>query len=461
LITTEPGAGLLDEADAQRAVASMALGFTPRVTLLDEAVLMDVTASLRLFGGLARLMQQLEGRLLVFFKSNQCLAHIQRAQGATSLIAIARLRMKARQGAEPRQRVADLPMHSLSAARPHLGVLERIGCRTWDDLLRLPRDGVARRFGAELLEALDRARGTVADEYQWLVLPEHYEEKIELDALVTHAPALMAGALRLLARLQAWLLGRQSGLSALRLTWHLDKRRDVPPTGELEVRTAQPAQDLRHVARLVAEHLAQHRLPAPVHSLSLQSLVTEPLADAAAATASLLMTERKQGDSALELIERLSARLGEAQVLAWQPVADHRPEHMQRWVPAQNALKSIAASARPERARGQKGLKNTATSATRTEALYPSWLLPEPVKLAVAGNSPVYQGKLVRLAGPQRLEASGWLMSGLPAKPPAIRDYFIYRSQQAGLLWIYSERLALDKSGAGARRAWFLHGFFV
>ncbi len=460
-ITTEPGAGRLDDAGAQRALASMALGFTPRVALLDEAVLMDVTASLRLFGGLARLMQQLERRLLVFFESNQCLTLIHRAQGATSLIAMARLRMKAGQGAGPQQRVAELPMHTLSAARPHLGVLERTGCRTWDDLLRLPRDGVARRFGADLLEALDRARGTVADEYEWLVLPEHFDEKIELDALVTHAPALMAGAGRLLARLQAWLLGRQSGLSALRLTWYLDKRRDVPPTGALEVRTAQPAQDLRHVARLLAEHLAQHKLPAPVHSLSLQSLVTEPLADAAAATASLLMTERKQGDSAVELIERLSARLGQAQVLAWQPVADHRPEHMQRWVPAQGALKSIAASARLERVRGQKRLKNLATPATRTEALYPSWLLPQAVKLAVSGNSPVYQGKLVRLAGPQRLEASGWLMLGLPCKPPAIRDYFIYRSQHAGLLWIYSERLALNKSGAGPQRAWFLHGFFA
>ena len=126
-ITTDPGIAMLEEADAQRAVASMALGFTPRVALLDEAVLMDVTASLRLFGGLARLMQQLESRLLEFFESNQCLALVQRAQGATSLIALARLRMKAGQGDGPQRRVAELPMHSLSAARPHLGVLERIG----------------------------------------------------------------------------------------------------------------------------------------------------------------------------------------------------------------------------------------------------------------------------------------------------------------------------------------------
>jgi protein ImuB len=469
-ITTDPGAALMDQAGAQRAVASMALAFTPRVALVDEAVLMDVTGSLRLFGGLQRLMHSLQVQLQEFFESNRCLALVQRAQGATSLIALGRLRMKLEspQGETgSRRRVAELPMHTLSAARPHLGVLERIGCRHWDDLLRLPRGGVVRRFGAELLEALDRARGSLPDDYLWQVLPEHFDERLELDALVEHAPALMAGADRLLARLQAWLLGRQSGLSALRLVWHLDKRRDVPASGELDIRTANPAQDLRHVARLVAEHLAQQELPAPVHALSLQSLATEPLAGAAAATCSLLMDERRSGDSAAELVERLSARLGESQVQAWQPVADHRPERMQRWVSAQSAIKSIAACAGPERARGRKGLKTA--SPPRTEALYPSWLLPQPLKLAVAGNSPVYQGRLVRLAGPQRMEAGSWLMAGegrataheARVHPPAMRDYFIYRSSQGCLLWIYSERLQRPTPGDRPRHAWYLQGFFA
>jgi protein ImuB len=477
-ITTEAQAGA-DGADAaalQQALAHIALGFSPRVALLDEAVLVDLTGSLRLFGGLARLTQQLHTRLHVFLESNGLAAQVQQAQGATSLIALGRLRWRAGEASSRRPgppRVAELPMHTLSAARPHLGVLERIGCRNWDDLLRLPRDGVARRFGAELLLALDRARGQAADDYAWQVLPEQFDENIELQALVSHAPALMAGVLRLLARLQAWLLGRQSGLCALRLTWQLDKRRDVPPTGMLEVRTAQPAQDLRHVARLLAEQLAQHTLPAPVHALRLQSLVTEALADAAAATTSLLMTDRRQGDSAVELVERLSARLGEAQVQAWQAVADHRPEQMQRWVPAQGALKSIAASARPARAGGKKSFKSGLLAADRAEALYPSWLLPQPLKLAVAGDSPVYQGRLQRLAGPQRLEATGWLAPSEGAYqahaerqvPPAMRDYYIYRSEQGSLLWIYSVRLALPAAPARvsrpARHDWFLHGFFA
>ncbi len=469
LTPTESAPALMSDAAAQHALACIALGFTPRVALLDEAVLMEVSGSLRLFGGLVRLHQLLAQRLQYFFESNQALHQVIQAHGATSLIALARLRLLRQHSDAAKTRVAELPMHTLTAVRPHLGVLERTGCRSWGDLVRLPRDGLARRFGAPLLEALDRARGALPDSYAWLTLPEQFDEKHELDALVIQSSALMAGVAPLLVQLQAWLLGRQSGLSAFKLIWHLDKRRDVPPTGELVIRTAQPAQDLRHVARLVAEHLGQTRLPAPVHSITVQSLETEPLLDAAAATGSLLMQAHQQGDSAAQLIERLSARLGQAQVCIWQPHADHRPEQMQRWVPAQGeekgklqgTIKSIAGGPRIACRSGLNGLKNSAN-----EALYPTWLLPEPLHLAAVAGRPVYQGPLVRLAGPQRLEATGWLMRHDPASSnptailPAIRDYFIYRSQQAGLLWIYSERLAVTPESA-AQRAWYLHGFFA
>ncbi len=465
--TADASPPVMDDASLQRAVASLALGFTPRVALVDEAVLLDVTASLRLFGGLARLMQLLEQRLAAFFQSSQLQGQVltQRAQGATSLIALGRLRLQKHTGTDTpaRVRIADMPMHTLSAARPHFDVLERTGCRTWDDLLRLPRDGVARRFGAGLLEALDRARGTVADDYEWLVLPEHFEEKLELDALVEHAPALMAGVERLLVHLQAWLLGRQSGLCALRVTWHLDKRRDVPPTGELEIRTANPAQDLRHMARLVSEHLAQQSLPAPVHSVSLQSLVTELLTDSAAATGSLLMEARKHGDSAVELVERLSARLGDDKVQAWQPVADHRPEQMQRWVVARHVIKAMVLVAKPAngRRRSNPAKKiDAAASPTRTDALYPGWLLQEPLRLKSEGESPVHQGVLKRVAGPQRLEAPLWLLSGGNTRPRVLRDYFIYRSEQGSLLWIFRERLGRP-SDTQRHHAWYLHGFFA
>ena len=448
----------------QRAISAIALGFTPRVALLDEAVLMEVSGSLRLFGGLRKLVALLEQDLHPFLQLNMPLAQMILAQGASSLIAIARLRLLARQRNVP-SRVGDLPIHTLSAARHHVPVLERTGCQTWDDLLQLPRDGVARRFGAPLLQALDRARGTLPDSYTWLQLPEQFDEKLELDALVVHAPALMAAVAPLLAQLQAWLLGRQSGLQALKLTWYLDKRRDGPATGELVIRTANPAQDLRHVSRLVMERLNQQALPAPVHSIRLQSLVTEKLRDAKLATTSLLPEEKQTGDSAQQLIERLSARLGNAQVQTWQACADHRPERMQLWRDALNTTNAIESGADSQRIHWSKAV-NSQKNRFENGVLYPSWLLLEPLKLVLVAGSPVYQGPLVRLAGPQRLEATGWHAASAGAAsgpvPLAIRDYFIYRSQRAGLLWIYSERLALPaQSTANTLQQWYLHGVFA
>jgi protein ImuB len=477
---------VISAAAVQQAICAIALSFTPRVALCSNAVVMEVSGSLRLFGGLHKLAALLEASLHTFFKKNSLTAHIMRAQAATSLIAIGRLRLL-RAGQKVPVRVADMPLHTLAATQLHLGVLERTGCRSWGDLLALPRDGVARRFGAPLLAALDQARGALPEVYTWRTLPEQFEQKIELDALVIHASALMAGVDMLLVQLHAWLLGRQSGLCALKLVWHLDKRRDGPSTGELTVRTAQPAQHPKHVARLIAERLNQVSLSAPVHSITLASLETVSLLDAAGATASLLIEPRQQGASSTQLIERLSARLGSASVQMWQPQADHRPERMQRWVTlvasgdrGYLATESIAARARINSVKDIKGVKNatknTLESSIRAEALFPTWLLHQPLKLASKAGAPLHQGPLVRLAGPQRLEATGWLLAnGAECANridifPALRDYFIYRGSQGVLLWIYSERLALtggDQSQQKpapqnqGQREWYLHGVFA
>ena len=90
------------------------------------------------------------------------------------------------------------------------------------------------------------------------------------------------------------------------------------------------------------------------------------------------------------------------------------------------------------------------------DALYPAWLLPQPLRLEVRGDKPHYHGPLRLLAGPQRLE-TGWWDDG--AQGPALRDYFIARSDEAGLLWVYRERLPADDAGAlAAPVRWFLQG---
>ena len=90
--------------------------------------------------------------------------------------------------------------------------------------------------------------------------------------------------------------------------------------------------------------------------------------------------------------------------------------------------------------------------------LYPTWLLAAPLKLAMRQDRPLYQGPLTLLIGPQRLEAGWWGTAGAPGKgAAALRDYFLARSEQAGLLWIYRERLLASQQATGH---WYLHGLY-
>ncbi len=417
--------------DALSALAWRALRFTPKVAQIENLLVLEVSASERLWGGREPLLQHI-------LEANKPVALLKYGQGATSLIAFARLQSRLFDTAPD-----ELPLSALAAARPHLATLQRIGCSCWGQLRALPRGGVARRFGALLLDALDRAYGDKPEIYPWLVLPEVFQATLELGAQVETAPAMVFGARRLLNQLQVWLQARHQGLLALELSWKMDARRNTVTEGKLLLRTAEATADMAHLQRLLAEQLARITLPAPVLYLSLRSLETQALAGK---NASLLPDEKQTGDSLHQLLERLGARLGAQQVLQLRPCADHRPERMQAWHSVADATQWIAADASAAGCKAKPDRQDV--------VLYPSWLLSEPVKLKLSQNQPWHQGLLTLLAGPQRIEA-GWWGGG----DCALRDYFLARSEQAGLLWIYRERLAGQPNQSDAD--WYLHGFFA
>lgn len=425
-----------DLPDALAALGWWALQFTPRVARLDDALLLELSASERLWGGRHSLLHQI-------FISNKPVATVQYARGATSLIAIARLQDARLAHTQPDA----LPLTAMAAARPHLATLARIGCSHWGQLRALPRGGVARRFGAPLLDALDRAYGQQPDRYPWLVLPDVFKATLELGAQVETAPALLFGARRLLSQLQLWLQLRQAGALAIVLRWSMDARRNTATEGELVLRSAEPTANTAHLLRLLGEQLAHISLPAPVQYLHLRTLETQKLGGE---TSSLLPDDQRPGDSLQCLLERLGARLGPQNVLQMQAHADHRPERMQRWKAASSATQLIAVCANNTGARGLNDIRNV-----RTDGLYPSWLLATPLKLAMRQGRPQYPGRLTLLAGPQRLEA-GWWGGG----DCALRDYFLARSERIGLLWIYRQRLGAPGRD-GADSDWYLHGLFA
>jgi protein ImuB len=98
------------------------------------------------------------------------------------------------------------------------------------------------------------------------------------------------------------------------------------------------------------------------------------------------------------------------------------------------------------------------------DCLYPPWLLPQPLRLEVLRNRPHYHGPLRLLTRAHRIEAAWWDRQG-PGM--ALRDYFIARSEEVGLLWIYCERpaslagQAQPHAQVPAQARWYLQGLYA
>jgi len=418
--------------DALRGVAIWALQFTPRVAVLDESVVAEVEASVRLFGGKRALRDRI-------FSESKELGVIALAWATNSLASLALARHGIENGfKKPLDQLLDgLPFEVLTAAVPHQPTLARLGCTTLGDVRRLPRGGMARRFDKHLLAALDQAYGMRPEVHEWITVPETFYSRLELMSRVELAPALLFGARRLLLQLCGWLAARHAGTTNFTLRWAHDSMRakHVEGYGQLMIRTAQPMRDLEHLCRLLAENLAKVKLEAPVGELELRVDEVEPMEEI---SASLLPDTVQEGEALGLVLERLAARFGPERVL--RPVAceDHRLEWMTHWQPA--------AEPQPRKA------------ARLVDTPQPTWCYAQPLKLHTRGDMPFYQGPLLLLTGPHRIEGGWWdrIKEDDEEETRNVqRDYWLAVSEHAGVLWIYQERLG------GNDAAWFLQGVFA
>ena len=186
---------------------------------------------------------------------------------------------------------------------------------------------------------------------------------------------------------------------------------------------------MAHLRRLVSEHLARESLAAPANHLRLRVLDSAPWVGA---SRSFLPEDNVPGEKLHQLIERLTVRLGAHNVVVPHAQADHRPERRQQWQPARDG----AARALPQ---------------DEPDALYPPRLLPQPLLLQMKGNVPQYGGPLQRLTRASRIATGWWEAGGHTA-----RDYFIARSPEHGLVWVYRDRLT-----AGQKDRWYLQGLYA
>ena len=390
------------------ALAERCLNFTPWVSLdYSQALLLEVRGSLNLFGGLNALQTRLSETIA--------------SGGCTCLMAVTPVPfaswLLARQGSGDavirrealRSVLGDLPIAALGFDAGVPARLAKVGLRTLRDLWRLPRDGLARRYGSRLMVAMDRAAGYATDTPRLNYCPPRFDVSLDLpletDKLSQYFPALE----ELMKRLTVFLRSHDAAVAELRLALH--HRRGAPSNVQLELR--QTSRNEAHLLGLLKEKLDRVALPGPVSAVGLSTENIHPHVPQIPDIFGARAADGEREGAWQQLIETLQARLGRNAIRMLSASADHRPENV-----------SVLSD-------------NFHASCSPPNGPRPLWLLPAP-RPAPADLAPE--------SGTERIESGWW------DGPMVRRDYRKAIDRFGARWWIYRE--------PSQSQRWYVHGLF-
>jgi protein ImuB len=426
-------------------LAEVLYGFSARVSLMPAAagVVLEVGGSLRLFGDVERLVDQI--RMLC-----DDMGHEVRLRTAPTPLACLTL---------ARADVASLAQVPLSQAAieaepftpDRVERLANMGIHALGQLLNLPSRGVADRFGKHLVDYLSRLTGERPDPRPVISPPERFRSTLHLLEPLRSKEALVFPMQRLLIDLQHWLIARQLGAEQLR--WRFrgggERDRDIAPNVELEVRFGRAQQRREAFLEITRLQMADAQLPAEVIDLELEARRLVPWA---AGSRGLFHNQpgmhspADESQGADELVDQLRARLGHTACYSLKVRRQHLPE--QAWAATPPTL---ATPRRTSRRKAASSASPDEPDPHRTPTR-PLWLFDQPRPIALR--------QLTLLRGPERIHTGWWLNGGEPVRacrPQASRlpngtrrDYYVARHQSGAECWVFVDH----------RDRWFLHGYF-
>ena len=407
-----------------------------------DGLLLDVTGEAHLFGGEQWLVMEVAARLARL----GLVARLALAPTIGAAWALARF------GRYPASRVevagvlaalAELSVAALRLTADICAQLHAVNILRIGELLRLPRESLAARFGPELLLRVDQALGHAGELLQPYQAAETLSVRQLFEGATTQLEALELTLQELLGQLVKLLEAQESGVRGLQVEW---LRVDAPPVSRVFVLN-RPSRDPNHLWRLMRPKMESMHMGHGVEGVvltanSTQRIVHKQIGGWDAADDTLAADY----DAFLDM---LINRWGNQRVLAAHPVASH--------------LLELARQFRPVN-------QPACVSAEVPGADRPSLLLehPEPaIGMALEPDHPPawlqWRGQDYRLAagtGPERIATAWWGGNGGDhrgsplnvAGQESTRDYFKVCTPGGLWLWVFREL----ESGQ-----WFVHGLWA
>jgi protein ImuB len=405
-----------------------------------EGLWLDVTGCAPVFGSEAELVGDLVRRLR--WNAIPCRAGIAGTTGAAWALARAGEGPTILQTGEERAVLAGLPITSLRLDPPIVLGLRRLGLRTVQQLLRIPRAQITARFGAQPVLRLDQALGAIEEAIDWPRPAIAWHERLAFAEPIGTPEDLGRALAQLTERLCRRLAEQDQG--GQRFVARFFRIDDVVPS--IAVSTALPGRDAAHLTRLLCEKLDTVDPGFGIEVIVLEAETVAPMKAPQVRLADLAAPDGCDGLAAV--VDTLSNRLGSDRVSRVAPFASHVPERAVRRVPPlpvrQPSWVDDPATPRPIRL------------LRRPEAIEVIAPVPDdpPIRFSWRGVA----HRVRAAAGPERIAAEWWRgkQSGRRSETDLIRDYYRVEDSDGARFWIFRAGL----HAADRMPRWYLHGLF-
>ena len=395
-----------------KSLAIWARTLTPAISIVEPNVLLlEVHGSLKLFGGIEKIKHALKTQLARRHFS----AELSVAPTANAAVWLSRqTSIDVFDYQSLTNRLRSLPLYVTQWPEAVLMRLSEMGLKSVGDLLRLPRDGFAKRIGTHCLRDLDRALGKEFDSRSVIKLPETLSWLIDLPQETNNISLLLEAAEILLDRMMSDLRKQQKQMG--NFEFHFSHLHREPSIESFEL--LEPSYQKQRLFDLFSVRIERLYLPAPVIALELK---TNDLRDLHIDPPEMFGQGVKSGRGMdIAMLERLQERFGPKSIYWMDLAADHRPECA--WLPCSN---------------GANEHSKCSEQVSPWAGERPLWLLQVPLRCDVQA--------LHMEPGPERIESGWWDLNGIN------RDYYVAYRPSGEKLWVY-----FDSVG----KQWYLHGIF-
>jgi protein ImuB len=405
-------------------IAEKLLYFSPCVSINKEIgqanIVMEVSRSQRLFGGIKELLKRISQTISCFTHS------VTYGIAPTPLAAEAFSRVPTTYGkfftalsaVELREKITETSIAYFSWPQKVNESLNTLGLQTFGDIIRQPLPGLRRRFGQEFVLDLEKALGLAADIRDFHPPLRTFERHLDLMCEIVDRSLLLAPTKSLLDDLERYLSLRGAGVN--KLCFDLMHGRDRRTTIEISSRVY--TRRAAYWFAIARDRIDRLSLGEGVFEIALSAGDFLEIKDE---NTNLLGSNTSYRENQFTLFDRVSGDKEGCRLYRITTVSDHRPElAFQSTIEAKRALKRLL-FLRKKR---------------------PIWLLHSPRSLVVAEGFPQYNGALSLLTSPERIDTGWW------DNKPVARDYFVAINPEREVCWVFRDY------SRGKR--WYLHGFF-